>query len=78
MKEICVFNQKVTSAIRKKAEKNPLSKSEKIAIEGKWYFTTVLPINIIDEIIDQANDLCIKPSEFVSKLILDNISEEQK
>jgi len=70
MREHEQFEMKKKIALRKVERKEQLKPAEKIAYDNKWYFSIVLPISVIEQIVVMAEQYNVKPSEIAEVWIM--------
>lgn len=68
------YQKRRTDGLKKQEKGSPLKPSEKVAIEGKWFFTVPLPIEVIEKILRIAEKHDVRPSQIAEVWIMKGLN----
>ena len=77
MKHLQLFQKKKAKAQQKQKKGMLLNNSESIAIKDQWFFTIVLPIEVIDQIVSISEKYGVKPSDIGTLYISQGLQKEK-
>lgn len=68
------YHKKRKDGLEKQKNKQPLMPSERVALEGRWYFTIPLPMEVIEEILVIAEQHDVRPSQIAEVWIMKGLN----